>query len=397
MAVPRSRTYSPIVAGIYNSKGWDKRGKLVRDANTPYSTTGVFCSIDDVVKGRSSENSVSHLSRQWSDGYIRLPRAYASDGTSAEVVFNGTVGWAGIPADPTGSLDYTAAMNELLRDAVGSMPLGVNLVVNLAELASLKTLVPSLLAGVKSVVKNKLGRKSARELAGSHLAYEFGLAPLISDFASMFAIREKVANRIRQLEARNGRSTRLVKRVPASVLRVPISSTFSSYPGHTIMEKGEWIGTISGAVQATVNSFFVNDNSAQCKLWSSALGLSTPLQNIWELVPFSFVIDWFIPIGNTFQRVEDKLGQHSTVRSCQLSNFMYSEKIEARSNSVLKCTAAATYPAWVGVTGAATRWDFSKYVRVAGMPPTGYLTSPSGWSLKRTALSVSLIAQKVLK
>lgn len=397
MSLPRSRVYRPTVLGLYNSKGWDKTGKLIRNANTPYSTTGDFCSINDFVGNKQGENPVSHVRRQWSDGYIRLPRAYASDNTSAEVVFNGTVGWTGIPANPTASIDYTNAMNELMRDATGSMPTGVNLVVNAAELASLKTLVPSLLAGIKSVVKNKLGRKSVRELAGSHLAYEFGLAPLIGDLSSMFAIREKVAKRIAELEARNGRSIRLVKRVPSSVVRIPISSTFSGYPGHIIMEEGQWIGTIEGAVQATVNSFFVNDASAQTKLWSSALGLSTPLQSIWELVPFSFVIDWFVPIGNTFLRLEDKLGLGSTVRSVSMTNFMHSEKIEVQSNSILKCTAASTYPAWVGVTGAASRWEYSRYARVVGIPPTGYITAPSGWSYKRTALSLSLIAQKVFK
>jgi hypothetical protein len=32
----------------------------------------------------------------------------------------------------------------------------------------------------------------------------------------------------------------------------------------------------------------------------SSLGLTNPLNVAWELVPFSFVVDWFIPIGDFF-------------------------------------------------------------------------------------------------
>jgi hypothetical protein len=32
-----------------------------------------------------------------------------------------------------------------------------------------------------------------------------------------------------------------------------------------------------------------------------AKGLLNPLSVIWEAVPFSFVVDWFVPLGNTFQ------------------------------------------------------------------------------------------------
>lgn len=393
----RTRNHAVIIPGLYNSKGWDVNGKLVFNADTPYSWSGNTAYIADVVGNRQGNNPVSSYNHTFQDGYIRLPRAKGPTGYSQEVVFNGTVGWAGLPALPSTSLDYTDAVNGLLRDAVGSMPTGVNLIVNAAEFASLKTLIPSLLAGFKGLVKKRFGRRSIRELAGSHLAYEFGLVPLVGDLSSMFSIRGKVENRIKELLARNGRSTRLVKRVAPIVIRDPIQSVFSSYPGHVIHELGQWSGTCEGAVSADVNSFFVDDPSAKCKLWSSALGLSTPLQSIWELVPLSVVMGWFIPVGETFLRIEDKLGFHSTVRSCELSNFVYSEKKVCTTQSILKCVSASTYPGWVGVKGAATRWNCKSYIRTGGIPSTGYLSTPSGWTCKRSALSISLIAQRAFK
>lgn len=35
--------------------------------------------------------------------------------------------------------------------------------------------------------------------------------------------------------------------------------------------------------------------------WPAALGLTSPELVAWELVPFSFVVDWFIPVGNYLQ------------------------------------------------------------------------------------------------
>lgn len=45
-------------------------------------------------------------------------------------------------------------------------------------------------------------------------------------------------------------------------------------------------------------------NTAKVKIvvrelpWPTGLGLDDPLSIVWEIVPFSFVVDWFIPIGN---------------------------------------------------------------------------------------------------
>jgi len=47
------------------------------------------------------------------------------------------------------------------------------------------------------------------------------------------------------------------------------------------------------------------------KLWlanATQFGLSDPLTVAWELIPFSFVVDWFVPIGNTLQGLTSGFG-----------------------------------------------------------------------------------------
>jgi hypothetical protein len=46
----------------------------------------------------------------------------------------------------------------------------------------------------------------------------------------------------------------------------------------------------------------------QESLAASRLGLTNPLNLAWELVPYSFVIDWFIPIGNWLNSLDAGIG-----------------------------------------------------------------------------------------
>lgn len=47
----------------------------------------------------------------------------------------------------------------------------------------------------------------------------------------------------------------------------------------------------------------------------TALGLSNPLAVAWELVPFSFVVDWFLPLGDYFSNVDSTIGA-TFVKGC---------------------------------------------------------------------------------
>lgn len=54
---------------------------------------------------------------------------------------------------------------------------------------------------------------------------------------------------------------------------------------------------------------------------SAALGLTNPLNVAWELVPFSFVVDWFYPIGATLNSISSLQG-YTVVDSCKSVKFV---------------------------------------------------------------------------
>lgn len=52
----------------------------------------------------------------------------------------------------------------------------------------------------------------------------------------------------------------------------------------------------------------------------SSLGLTNPLEIVWELVPYSFVVDWFLPVGNWLSTMDADFGWRFLGGSVTLGN-----------------------------------------------------------------------------
>lgn len=126
-------------------------------------------------------------------------------------------------------------------------------------------------------------RGVSRTIAESYLEYIYGLKPLMSD------IYELVQT------IKNGSSKTLLLKGVGTALR--------SANGRT--HKGIW----SSGYAHSVSEYAQCDAKAKCTLWArldpgasqframNQLGLLNPLSLAYELTPWSFVVDWFIPIG----------------------------------------------------------------------------------------------------
>lgn len=395
----RGRTRYRHRASNYHSMGFDMRGEKLWDVTDNDQSDLLTSSITDEQHGLRKQNPCYHSRFEYAPLPLSLPLTVSRDGTYKATVTCADV-WAhdenNVPRAPFGSGSFSGLYEELLRDASGAMPLSANLVVNAIEFASVKTMIPQAVKSAREILRRKLGRLTLREMANEHLLYSFGVKPLITDIKGILNVRQKVKNRISELQRRSGRSVRISVRGPVVEDSIPASG--SCYPdeaNHKIYWSGTWLVTTQTALSADVTSFFVNDAASQVKLWSSALGLSSPLSSIWELIPFSFVADWLLPIGDTFSRLEDKLGLHETVRSHSLTNFVYSTRQTASLNASGH-VASTNYPGWGGLEIRIPTLKESQYNRGLGIP-AAEMIPPVGWSLNRTALSLSLIAQKVLR
>lgn len=306
----------------------------------------------------------------------------------------------GLPA-----LDYASAWNALMDDACGMMPRDTAVLTNIAELASLKSLVPSIMEGALSLFRRRsthrrVWKSTVRDLAGSHLAVEFGLMPLIQDLKHFMTLRQRVKEKLRIMAQRDGRT--LVLRAACKNVEFQDSATFPDVTwGNSYSEVSRRVKILyqaSGGVSITATTAMYSDPGAELRLWIGALGLNNPVGVVWELVPFSFVIDWFLPIGKLIDTMElpRTLGAPAMVSLSNPQMWMKTRMISefsARSESFPNCDFRN-----IVSDGSGKHIRVSKLYRRQPMPINEVaFNAPPEWSIRKSALSFSLMAQKAIR
>ena len=83
------------------------------------------------------------------------------------------------------------------------------------------------------------------------------------------------------------------------------------------------------------------------KLWAARAGLSRPLDSVWDLVPFSFVIDYFFRAGDFLSSVSDKFSDQDALkgRVSVLHDAWLMEKLQVTHKSKLQLSPYSSY--WV--------------------------------------------------
>lgn len=124
--------------------------------------------------------------------------------------------------------------------------------------------------------------KKERRIANRWLEYQYGLSPLLSDIYGLSAQLAAKINEGFMVWARERSSESLVHETTRS-FQGPDSQWYSAYHYET------------HKVQTRVTARFkISDESVRAL---SQTGLSNPALLGWELIPYSFVIDWLIPVG----------------------------------------------------------------------------------------------------
>lgn len=147
--------------------------------------------------------------------------------------------------------------------------------------------IPQIWKRVKGKSKRKI---SVCDAASANLATEFGIKPVVRSMGtSLDRIRGNVENSIKRVSTRSSKTIRGIVASDGSVWDFRISETWISY-----ME--------------LKNTIFQN-----------TINYGSPLEALWENIPFSFVVDYGINIGDTIaaygaDRSLDHLGTVSTVR-----------------------------------------------------------------------------------
>jgi hypothetical protein len=220
-----------------------------------------------------------------------------------------------------------------------------------------------------------------------HLNWNFGWKPFLADLDAVF----------RGLHDFESRLHRFIESADLDLVRhggdSPVTESLTSSTFACSSETSMWYkatGTRTIKRFSTFQfSYTLPRYSYETLRWRAyldTLGLAATASNVWELIPWSFVIDWFADFGSFLRSTEDDWVQ-PWLYFCQACS---SYKVEQEVNFHLQ------YQGWhkPWFNDFAT-WRYKQYQRALGAPNHDDL-SASSLSLDKIRLLASLAAQQLL-
>jgi hypothetical protein len=182
------------------------------------------------------------------------------------------------------------------------------------------------------------GKSARRTVANNWLELHFGWVPLIKDCHDAMEVATQPFLNLAHCQGK------------ASDYKVKKSETRVVYPqtSESTMLKDTKIWTIRCKQGAAFS--VTNPNVAL----ANQLGVLNPLVIAWEIVPFSFVVDWFVNVGSVLQGFSDFAGMTAQYQYCTKSASYQRSVVNAE---VIRYTAPAPqYYRWEGHSGVASIW-----------------------------------------
>jgi hypothetical protein len=282
----------------------------------------------------------------------------------------------GLCPQPPASV-VTPFAQKAIKEMLSQFPPEVSILNYLYELKDLVGTIKniaSFFSNFCDVIKGNFGGS----IRGAHnywLEWNFGVSPLLSDTAKLVNTFSRVRKRLEWLKRNKNKRVRVGSR--ASYTQPDDEHVYLAGIGaSTGPYIAQWRGSINGKLTA---SAWVKQNLPWLDSWLAFVrgvvsdgGFNRPLSVIWEAIPFSWLVDYFVPIGDFLESVvfED-------VKNWEVSGFSWSFKayytFELRRFSAHHERLAN-----------AGKYVWKRYSRRSGFPPrTWYIKWPSAkqWSL----------------
>jgi hypothetical protein len=231
-----------------------------------------------------------------------------------------------------------------------------------------------------------------KDAVNANLLYKFGIAPAIKDIRSSLDAHNVVNSRLRYLADNAGRY------VPIRVRR-KLDSAFDSAYSSSIHEQL----LIRQSAQHSICSMFAQgrvrtdiNQANQYRAYAEYFGLNKIVGTAWELIPFTFVLDWFT---NAQERINDltriRLGEGPFYN---LVGLGHSIKNVLAHEIYVSYDISSTYGcpklSPVGPLPILTV-ESTKYVRESGLPDTSGVVDVSALGLFHGFTGLELLFQKL--
>jgi hypothetical protein len=196
---------------------------------------------------------------------------------------------------------------------------------------------------------------TARAAADAWLGFTYGVRPIMNDvYGAMEALGSGQPE------------------IPLHVVRASHKVQFHSKAKYVYYE-----GETLGAMKGTAKYVFLVDNPLLFTL--DQVGVVNPVALTWELIPFSFVVDWFLPIGDFLRGVVPPPGIKS----------LYGYTYVKGSGVAKQSTDIPGYPGWK--TKASSRELFKDRRVFSGFPDYQLLVPDLSLSKTQLASGMALL------
>lgn len=232
-----------------------------------------------------------------------------------------------------------------------------------------------------STKKNTGLRRRAKHGANSLLSQQFGLLPLIGDLTTLMTSAKTVHSEVKRITALPKEWASSSKALPLSYLKNIVHLS----PGQIQAQ----LADVSVHATATVHykhrlSRVLPPPAELARQVSRDLfGFSNPLEVLWEATPFSFVADWFYPVGDYLS----ELNRSELTGSMQIKDICTCVSVEARGTVEVIYVSGPPQPASAFVC--------KQFKRTLGLPSsTSSLDDLMIPGLRQSVLGGALLLQK---
>lgn len=162
------------------------------------------------------------------------------------------------------------------------------------------------------------GRAKPADVPNGHLAYVFGWAPLVSDLLKLLKLQQSIEERKRYLQ-RLERGTRLKRNLfQGEVQRV------RQVDGYTISGVTADVEIIEHlkvwfTANAKLKIPLTNADLEEDRLIRLLLGATPAASTLWNAVPWSWLVDYFVNVGDTLEAQRGWI-PFSTTRMCVMAH-----------------------------------------------------------------------------
>lgn len=296
----RETTYSQIEASTYRSG--------VKGRKTYDLATGYLIPTSYTLQRSEADYGTGYIEERYTNGAKNRYTGHKSIGVARSASVIGSSQLPPLPSSMEALAERRALLN--LKDQKVNFAQAYAERRQTAQLVSsslnrmtqsLNALARASLGGRKQAVREAWRilrglKRSPRNVPQSWLEYQYGWSPLMSDIKGSIDSLQK-----------SDKSRDWVITVKGSKLEKS-SGFWDSHPEKPSNTDAldYFTGTKSTRVGVFVRFDVIPDNTFLATVTS--LGLTNPALLAWELVPYSFVVDWFLPIGDWLSAMDATLG-----------------------------------------------------------------------------------------